>query len=98
MPGRCTSSGSIEPVSTTIGNGQITGALSVQGKTGATAFKFTIKNVSLHEIDHEVPGPDLVHGGITNADLDLRGTGNSVRAIMADLNGTLFKWTCTSGC
>ena len=81
---------SVEPVSTTIGNGQITGALSVQGKTVATAFKFAIKNVSLHEIDHEVPGEDLVDGGITNADLDLTGTGDSVRAIMADLNGTLF--------
>lgn len=81
---------SLEPVSTTIGNGQITGALSVQGKTGATAFKFSIKNVSLHEIDSEVPGEDLVDGGLTNADLDLRGQGNSVRAIMADLNGSLF--------
>lgn len=81
---------SVEPVSTTIGNGQITGALSVQGKTGAAAFKFGIKNVSLDEIDHEVPGEDLVDGGITNADLNLSGTGNSVRAIMGNLNGTLF--------
>jgi uncharacterized protein involved in outer membrane biogenesis len=81
---------SIAPVSTTIGDGQITGALSVQGKTGSVAFKFAIKNVSLDEIDREVPGQDLVDGGITNADFDLTGTGNSVRAIMGSLNGTLF--------
>ena len=81
---------SVTPVSTTIGDGEITGALSVQGKSGASAFKFAIKNVSLQKIDEEVPGQDLVNGGMTNADLDLTGAGSSVRAIMGSLNGTVF--------
>jgi uncharacterized protein involved in outer membrane biogenesis len=79
-----------QPITSTIGNGQVTGALSLENRSGAVALKLALKNVSLDEIDHEVPGEDLVDGGITNADLDVRGAGSSVRAIMGSLNGSVF--------
>lgn len=81
---------SIQPLSANFAGGQISGSLSMADKTGATALKLAIKGVSLHEIDREVPGQDLVDGGVTNADLDVTGTGNSVRALMGSLNGTVF--------
>ncbi len=79
-----------QPITSTIGSGQVTGALSLEDKSGAIALKLALKNVSLDEIDHEVPGEDLVDGGLTNADLDVKGAGSSVRAIMGSLNGSVF--------
>ena len=81
---------SVQPLTSTIGNGQMTGALSLENKSDAMALKLALKNVSLEEIDREVPGEHLVDGGLTNADLDVRGAGSSVRALMGSLNGTLF--------
>ncbi|MBV8537309.1 MAG: AsmA family protein [Alphaproteobacteria bacterium] len=81
---------SAQPLTSAIGNGQMTGALSLDSKSGVAAVKLAFKNVSLDEIDHEVPGEDLVDGAITNADLDVKGAGSSVRAIMGNLNGTVF--------
>ena len=81
---------SVQPISTTIGNGRVAGTLSLANKTDTLALKLSVRGVSLHEIDREVPGPDLVDGGVTNADIDVRGSGNSVRAVMGNLTGTIF--------
>lgn len=81
---------SLQPVTTTIGNGQVSGTVSLADKGGALALKVSVRGMSLDEIDHEVPGEDLIDGGITNADLDINGVGNSVRAIMGGLNGSVF--------
>lgn len=81
---------SVQPISTAVGNGEIAGAASLDGRTGAALVKLTAKNVSLHEIDREVPGEDLVDGGLTNAVIDVGGTGKTVRALAGNLDGTIF--------
>lgn len=80
----------VRPLSTTIGSGTISGELSAADRTGAVAVKLSVKGVELGEIDKEIPGEDLVTGGKTDADIDLRGTGKSVRALMGSLNGSLL--------
>ncbi len=80
----------MHPLSTVIGNGTITGELSIGGATGSVAGRLIAKGVSLDEIDHEVPGDDLVDGGTVDADWELHGGGKSVREIMAALEGSLL--------
>ncbi len=81
---------SVQPISTMIGGGQIAGGASLDGRTGAALVKLTARNVSLHEIDREVPGQALVDGGVTNAVIDVGGTGKTVRALAGNLDGTIF--------
>jgi uncharacterized protein involved in outer membrane biogenesis len=80
----------VQPLSTNIGGGSIAAVLSLAAKTGAAAFKVSAKDVDLGEIDKEVPGGTLVTGGKTNAEIDVRGSGQNVRALMAGANGGLM--------
>ncbi len=79
----------VRPIAATIGGGTITGELAGSDGTGAVAARVSIKGVELGAIDQEVPGQNLVTGGKTDAEIDVRGTGKSVRALMATLNGTI---------
>ncbi len=79
---------SVQPFSGKFGGGTVTGQLSLSDAAGAATLKLSAKDVELGTIDKEVPGKDLVTGGKTDLDVDVRGTGKSVRALMAGLNGT----------
>lgn len=79
----------VRPLSTTFGGGTISGELAAADRTGAVSAKLSVKGVELGEIDKEVPGGTLATGAKSDVDIDLRGTGKSVRAIMGSLNGTL---------
>jgi len=80
----------LRPLTTAIAGGAISGDLAMDAKTGAVAGRLSVKGVDLGKIDEEVPGGELVTGGKTDADFELHGTGKSVRAIMAGLDGSLL--------
>ncbi len=80
----------VRPLTGDLATGKITGDISLSSRTGAAAIKLNARGIDLGALDKEVPGDDLVTGGKTDADIDLRGTGRSLRAIAASLDGSVF--------
>ncbi len=83
----------LRPVATELAQGKLGGEATLNARTGAAALKFQSRGLDLGALDKEIPGDDLVTGGKTDIDLDLRGSGRSIRAIAASLDGTLFLHT-----
>jgi len=83
----------LRPLAAELAQGKLSAEATLNARTGATAIRFQSRGLDLGALDKEVPGDDLVTGGKTDIDMDLRGTGRSVRAIAASLDGTLFLHT-----
>ncbi|MBM3536723.1 MAG: AsmA family protein, partial [Alphaproteobacteria bacterium] len=83
----------LRPFASELAQGRLGGEASLSARSGATALKFQTRGLDLGALDKEIPGDDLVTGGKTDIDLDLRGSGRSLRAIAASLDGSLFLHT-----
>jgi uncharacterized protein involved in outer membrane biogenesis len=72
-----------------IAGGELGGTLTVDAavRTPAVALQFSADKVGLGEALRALHVTGAVHGARTNLRLNLKGTGNSVRAIMGRLNG-----------
>ena len=83
----------VDPLAARIGGGTLQGRVLVDasaGKTAALAAKLDAKRVNLGQVLRDLGKPDLVSGTPTDLSLDLRGSGASVRDLMAGLNGDLL--------
>jgi uncharacterized protein involved in outer membrane biogenesis len=79
----------VRPFAAVFGGGAVTGEMTLADRTGAMVMKLSAKAVELGVVDKEIPGEDLVTGGKTDAEIDLKGSGTSVQALMASLNGSI---------
>jgi uncharacterized protein involved in outer membrane biogenesis len=83
----------IQPFSSRVGSGAVGGRLALDasaGKTATLATKIDAKGVDLGQVMQQTGNPDLVTGAKTDLAVDLRGSGGSVRDVMAGLNGDLL--------
>ncbi len=83
----------IQPFSSRVGSGAIGGRVVLDGSSGATAAlatKLDAKGVDLGQLMQQMGNPDLVSGAKTDLAVDLRGSGKSVRDVMAGLSGGLL--------
>jgi hypothetical protein len=83
----------IQPFSSRVGSGVLGGRVALDGSAGTTAAlttKIDAKGVDLGLLMRQMGNPDLVAGAKTNLAVDLRGSGRSVRDVMAGLNGDLL--------
>ncbi|MGE0152484.1 MAG: AsmA family protein [Reyranellaceae bacterium] len=62
--------------------------LDASGATPALAFALKAQKVSVGDLLKMLQNSDIIKGGPADVDIAVRGAGNSVRAIMASLNGT----------
>ncbi len=83
----------IQPFSSRVGSGAVGGRLALDassGKIATLAAKIDAKGVDLGQVMQQTGNPDLVSGAKTDLAVDLRGSGGSVREVMAGLNGELL--------
>ncbi len=83
----------VQPFSSRIAGGAISGRLGLDasaGKTGALISKIDAKAIDLGQLMQQMGHGDLVSGVKTDLSLDLKGSGGSVRDLMAGLNGDLL--------
>ena len=83
----------IQPFSSRVGSGAISGRLALDAsseKTAALATRLDAKGVDLGQLMQQAGNPDLVSGAKTDLAIDLRGGGGSVRELMAGLTGDLL--------
>jgi len=83
----------VRPLAAGLAQGRMNGEATLSARSGAATLKFQTRGLDLGALDKEVPGDDLVTGAKTDIDLDLRGSGRSLRAIAASLDGSLFLHT-----
>ncbi len=74
----------------TVSGGAVNIDMTLDGaaQTPALAFALKANNVSIGDLMKMLQDSDVVSGGPADVDINVRGTGNSVRAIMASLNGS----------
>lgn len=82
----------VKPLTATVGGGTFTADLSLdaRGKAAALAANVNAKQLGLGALLKETRGADLMEGGKTDVKIKVAGSGDSVRAIMAGLNGSLL--------
>jgi AsmA family protein len=83
----------VQPLSSRIGGGTMTGSLSLDASAGKTALltaKADAKAIDLGQVLRQMGNPDLVTRTKTDISLNLRGSGASVRELMAGLNGDML--------
>ncbi len=82
----------VKPLTATVGGGTFTADLSLdaRGKAAALAANVNAKQLGLGALLKETRGADLMEGGKTDVTVKVAGSGDSVRAIMAGLNGSLL--------
>jgi uncharacterized protein involved in outer membrane biogenesis len=76
----------VDPLKTQFGGGQIGGDVKLS-QAGALTAKLKGDKLDLGQLIKESSGAENLTGGPTDFDLDARGTGKSIRQIMAGLNG-----------
>jgi uncharacterized protein involved in outer membrane biogenesis len=79
-----------QPVSTRIGGGAMNGNVTLDASTGKTASlagKIDAKAIDLGQVLRQMGHPEMVTGAKTDITLNIRGSGGSVRELMAGLNG-----------
>jgi uncharacterized protein involved in outer membrane biogenesis len=79
----------VRPFTAVFGGGAVSGEMTLADRTGDMVLKLSAKAVELGAVDKEIPGEDLVSGGKSDAEIDLKGGGTSVRELMASLNGSI---------
>ncbi|MBI4839486.1 MAG: AsmA family protein [candidate division NC10 bacterium] len=83
----------VQPFGTRIGGGAVTGQIALDAsseKTASLAAKVDAKAIDLNQVLRQMGNPALVTGVKTDVALTLRGSGGSVRDLMAGLNGDLL--------
>lgn len=78
----------VTPVRATVADGTVDGSMNLdgRGKSAKLALKMTMAKVDLNRLLKELQLTEDVEGA-ANVDVDVRGAGRSVRAIMASLDG-----------
>jgi len=82
----------VQPLSARIAGGTMTGQVALDAsadKTAILAAKIDAKAMDLGQVLRQMGNPDLVTGTKTDLALNLRGSGGSVRDLMAGLNGDM---------
>lgn len=78
----------VKPAATVSGGAvNIDLTLDASGATPALAFALKAQKVSVGDLLKMLQDSDIIKGGPADVDINVRGSGNSVRAIMASLNG-----------
>lgn len=80
----------IQPLSTRIGGGAMNGTATLDASTGKTATlaaKIDAKAMDLGQVLRQMGHAEMVTGAKTDVAMNLRGSGGSVRELMAGLNG-----------
>lgn len=77
----------LKPLTAGIGDGKVTVEFVANAK-GSIASKVDAKGINLGPLLQTMQVTDLLHGGKTDFATDVRGTGRSLHAIMASLDGT----------
>ncbi len=80
----------IQPVSTRIGGGGMNGNVTLDASTGKTANlagKIDAKAMDLGQVLRQMGHAEMVTGAKTDVSMNIRGSGGSVRELMAGLNG-----------
>ena len=83
----------IQPVSTRIGGGAMNGNVTLDastGKTASLAAKIDAKAMDLGQVLRQMGHAEMVTGAKTDVAMNLRGSGGSVRDLMAGLNGDVL--------
>ncbi len=80
---------SAKQVSFMVAGGNIVTDLDANAADKTVALKLTAKNLTAERIAKEMKKGDMVTQGPVDLDVNLRGAGNSVRAIMAGANGSI---------
>jgi hypothetical protein len=82
----------VKPLTATVGGGTLVADLSLdaRGKAAQLSTNVDAKQVGLGALLKETRGTDLMEGGKTDVTIKVAGSGDSVRAIMAGLNGNLL--------
>ena len=83
----------VQPVSGRVGGGTINGRLALDAAAAPIALftaKMDAKAVDLGQVMQQMGKPDLITGAKTELSVDLRGSGGSVRDLMAGLTGDLL--------
>jgi uncharacterized protein involved in outer membrane biogenesis len=83
----------IQPFSGRVGGGAFSGRLALDaasGKVGVLTARLDAKTVDLGQLMQQMGRGDLVSGVKTDLTVDLKGSGGSVRDLMAGLNGDLL--------
>ncbi len=80
----------VQSLSTRVGGGTINGNINLDasaGKMATLAAKIDAKAIDLGQVLRQMGHPDMVTGAKTDVTMNLRGSGGSVRGLMAGLNG-----------
>ena len=78
----------VKPTATVSGGSvNIDMTLDASGATPSLAFAMKAQKVSIGDLMKMLQNSDAIKGGPADVDINVRGTGNSVRAVMATLNG-----------
>ncbi len=83
----------VQPLSTRVGGGTINGNINLDasaGKTATLAAKIDAKAIDLGLVLRQMGHPEMVTGAKTDVAMNLRGSGGSVRGLMAGLNGDVL--------
>ena len=83
----------IQPLSTRIGGGAMNGNVTLDastGKTASLAAKIDAKAMDLGQVLRQMGHAEMVTGAKTDVAMNLRGSGGSVRDLMAGLNGDVL--------
>jgi hypothetical protein len=83
----------VQPLSARIGAGTMTGRITLDssaGKTAILAAKIDAKAMDLGQVLRQMGHPDFVTGAKTDFAINLRGSGGSIRDLMAGLNGDVL--------
>ncbi len=83
----------IQPLSSRVGGGTVSGQVGLDASGGTTAIltaTIDAKGVLLGQVLAEMGRPELVSGVKTDASMDLKGSGDSIRSLLAGLDGSLL--------
>ncbi len=80
----------VQPLSAQVGGGSMNGSINLDAsaaKTAALAAKIDAKGIDLGQVLRQMGQSEMVTGAKTDVVLNIRGSGGSVRELMAGLNG-----------
>ncbi len=79
----------LRPLTADIGGGKLNSDVALAAKGQSVHIKTDTKGVSIGSLLQESKTTSLIDGAKTDFNIDVRGTGPSLRAVMASLNGTV---------
>lgn len=79
----------LRPLTAELGGGKLTSDVALASKGQSVQIKADTKGVAIGSLLQESKTTALLDGAKTDFNIDVRGTGPSLRAVMASLNGTI---------